>query len=142
MIAFRETTVSIILTFYIGYIGYVIFPAVGPKFTLSHLFEKSLTGSYITDQISTLMDYEISIFTRRDCFPSLHNGIILLILLFAFKHKRSFGLLFLPFAISLFISTLYLRYHYFVDMIAGYILAISMFLIGPKLHRWWSMKRY
>jgi membrane-associated phospholipid phosphatase len=142
MTAFRETTVSIILTFYIGYIGYLIFPAVGPKFTLSHLFETSLTGSSVSDQISFIMDYQISSFTRRDCFPSLHNGIILLILLFAFKYKRSFGLLFLPFAISLFISTLYLRYHYFVDMIAGYILAILMFLIGPKLHRWWSIMRH
>ena len=142
MTAFRETTVSIILTFYIGYIGYLIFPAVGPKFTLSHLFETSLTGSSVSDQISFIMDYQISSFTRRDCFPSLHNGIILLILLFAFKYKRSFGLLFLPFAISLFISTLYLRYHYFVDMIAGYILAILMFLIGPKLYRWWSIMRY
>jgi membrane-associated phospholipid phosphatase len=140
MIAFRETTVSIILTFYIGYIGYLIFPAVGPKFTLAHLFETSLTGSFITDQISFLMDYQISAFTRRDCFPSLHNGIIFLILLFAFKHNRFFGWVFLPFALSLFASTLYLRYHYFIDMIAGYALATAMFFVGPKLHRWWRMR--
>ena len=84
--AFRETLVSVILTFYIGYVGYVIFPAVGPKFTMAHLFETSLSGSYITDRLSFLMDYQISEYTRRDCFPSLHNGVIFLILLFAFKH--------------------------------------------------------
>ncbi|MBL6666123.1 MAG: phosphatase PAP2 family protein [Flavobacteriaceae bacterium] len=139
--AFRETLVSVILTFYIGYIGYVIFPAVGPKFTMSHLFETSLSGSFITDRLSFLMNYEISEYTRRDCFPSLHNGVIFLILLFAFKHQKRYAFLFLPFAIALFISTLYLRYHYFVDMIVGFLLAIIVFYLGPLLNNWWEKKR-
>ena len=130
---FRETLVSVILTFYIGYIGYVFFPAVGPKFTMSHMFETSLTGTEITDRLSFLMNYEISEYTRRDCFPSLHNGIIFLILLFAFKQSRTYAFLFLPFAISLFISTLYLRYHYFIDMVAGFALALIVFYFGPRL---------
>ena len=139
--AFRETLVSVILTFYIGYIGYVFFPAVGPKFTMSHMFETSLTGTEITDRLSFLMNYEISEYTRRDCFPSLHNGIIFLILLFAFKQSRTYALLFLPFAISLFISTLYLRYHYFIDMVAGFALALIVFYFGPRLNNWWEEKR-
>ena len=139
-IAFRETLVSIILTFYLGYIGYVIFPAVGPKFTMSHLFETSLSGSYITDRLSFIMNYEISEYTRRDCFPSLHNGVIFLILLFAFKHQKVYAFLFLPFAITLFISTLYLRYHYFVDMIAGFILATMVFYLGPTFNKYWEKK--
>ena len=138
--AFRETLVSVILTFYIGYIGYVFFPAVGPKFTMAHLFETSLSGSFITDRLSFLMDYEISEYTRRDCFPSLHNGVIFLILLFAFKHQKTYAFIFLPFAISLFISTLYLRYHYFIDMIAGFILATVMFYLGPILNNYWERK--
>ena len=138
--AFRETLVSVILTFYIGYVGYVIFPAVGPKFTMAHLFETSLSGSYITDRLSFLMDYEISEYTRRDCFPSLHNGVIFLILLFAFKHQKTYAFIFLPFAIALFISTLYLRYHYFIDMIAGFILATAMFYLGPIINNYWERK--
>ncbi len=140
--AFRETLVSVILTFYIGYVGYVIFPAVGPKFTMADVFETSLSGNFITDRLSFIMNYEISEYTRRDCFPSLHNGIILLILLFAFKHNRMYGFVFLPFAVALFISTLYLRYHYFVDMIAGFVLAVVMFYSGPHLNKWWKMKRH
>lgn len=138
--AFRETLVSVILTFYIGYIGYVIFPAVGPKFTMAHLFDTSLSGTFITDRLSFIMNYEISEYTRRDCFPSLHNGIIMLILLFAFKHEKVYGFLFLPFALALFFSTLYLRYHYFVDMIAGFLLAVIMFYSGPILNQWWEKK--
>ncbi|MGB1806215.1 MAG: phosphatase PAP2 family protein [Flavobacteriaceae bacterium] len=139
--AFRETLVSVILTFYIGYIGYVFFPAVGPKFTMSHLFETSLRGTVITDRLSFLMNYEISEYTRRDCFPSLHNGVIFLILLFAFKHKKTYAFIFFPFAVSLFISTLYLRYHYFIDMIAGFLLAIIVFFLGPRVNNWWEENR-
>ena len=139
-VAFRETLVSVILTFYIGYVGYVIFPAVGPKFTMSHLFENSLSGTFITDRLSFLMNYEISEYTRRDCFPSLHNGVIFLILLFAFKHEKIYAYLFFPFAIALFISTLYLRYHYFVDMIAGFLLAIIIFYLGPVMNNHWEKK--
>ena len=139
-VAFRETLVSVILTFYIGYVGYVIFPAVGPKFTMSHLFETSLSGTFITDRLSFLMNYEISEYTRRDCFPSLHNGVIFLILLFAFKHEKIYAYLFFPFAIALFISTLYLRYHYFVDMIAGFLLAIIIFYLGPVMNNHWEKK--
>lgn len=139
-VAFRETLVSVILTFYIGYVGYVIFPAVGPKFTMSHLFETSLSGTFITDKLSFLINYEISEYTRRDCFPSLHNGVIFLILLFAFKHEKIYAYLFFPFAIALFISTLYLRYHYFVDMIAGFLLAIIIFYLGPVMNNHWEKK--
>ena len=141
-VAFRETLVSVILTFYIGYIGYVVFPAVGPKFTMSHLFETSLSGTFVTDRLSFLINYEISEYTRRDCFPSLHNGVILLIQLFAFKHEKIYAYLFFPFAIALFISTLYLRYHYFVDMIAGFLLAIIIFYLGPVMNNHWEKKRF
>lgn len=138
--AFRKTLVSVILTFYVGYIGYVIFPAVGPKYTLTEFFHTHLDGGIITDKIAYVIDYSISAHTRRDCFPSLHNGITMLTLLFAFKYQRWFFYILLPLAISLFFSTLYLRYHYFIDMIAGYILAIFMFYIGPKIESYWSSK--
>ena len=141
-VAFRQTLVSIILTFYIGYVGYVVFPAVGPKFTMSHLFETSLSGTFISDRLSFLMNYEISEYTRRDCFPSLHNGVILLILLFAFKHEKIYAFMFFPFAIALFFSTLYLRYHYFVDMIAGFLLAIIIFYLGPIINDHWEKKSF
>ena len=108
---------------------------------MSHMFETSLMGTEITDRLSFLMNYEISEYTRRDCFPSLHNGIIFLILLFAFKQSKTYALFFLPLAISLFISTLYLRYLYFIDMIAGFALAVIIFYLGPRLNNWWEEKR-
>jgi len=67
--------------------------------------------------------------------------VIFLVLLFAFKHKKTYAIIFFPFAVSLFISTLYLRYHYFIDMIAGFLLAIIVFFLGPRLNNWWEGNR-
>jgi len=138
--AFRKTLVSIIIAFYVGYIGYVIFPAVGPKYTLQYLFHTDLNGGMITNKLAFILDYNISAYTRRDCFPSLHNGITMLTLLFAFKYQCWFFYVLLPLATSLFISTLYLRYHYFIDMVAGYFLASLLFYLVPKIENYWSNK--
>jgi membrane-associated phospholipid phosphatase len=44
----------------------------------------------------------------------------------------------LPFVVSLQISTLYLRQHYFVDIPAGWALAGLCLLAAPRLGRAWS----
>jgi len=62
--------------------------------------------------------------------------------LFAFKHEKIYAYIFFPFAIALFISTLYLRYHYFIDMIAGFLLAIIIFFIGPAINNYWEKKSF
>jgi len=36
------------------------------------------------------------------------------------------------------VSTIYLRHHYVIDLIAGLALAIFAFWIGPKMEDWWN----
>jgi membrane-associated phospholipid phosphatase len=43
-----------------------------------------------------------------------------------------------PMVIMLVISTIYLRHHYVIDLIAGWVLAVIAFRIGPKIEDWWS----
>src|SRR5208337_1218629 len=46
--AFETAVFAILLCFYLSYIGYLLFPAVGPRFTLSHLQTTDLqTGPVI-----------------------------------------------------------------------------------------------
>jgi membrane-associated phospholipid phosphatase len=37
------------------------------------------------------------------------------------------------------ISTVYLRYHYVIDVIAGVLLAVLAVLIGPRAYRFFSV---
>src|SRR5574341_1176736 len=78
--------------------------------------------------------------TQRDCFPSLHNAITLLVLIFGFKYHRKFFWGFLPFGLGLFLGTIYLRYHYGVDLLSGWILGLICFWKSADLNRWWETK--
>lgn len=133
---FRETLVTIILCFYCGYILYIVFPAVTPRYTLAHMFTVSLNGTSIaevTDKFVNILPGE-----TRDAFPSLHTAVTLLTLMFAWKFTKLTFWLILPFCIGLFIATVYLRYHYFVDLVAGCVLAILVYFFIPKFDKWWQ----
>ena len=68
----------------------------------------------------------------------MHNAITLQTLLFAWLYVRWYFWIMLPLALSLFVATIYLRYHYVVDMLAGYVLALFVFWLAPKVERWWN----
>ncbi len=127
-----------ILTFgyYLSFIGYILFPAIGPRFTQVHLYSIPLEGSWITDFVRyTLNALEHN---KRDCMPSGHTQIALMVLLLARRYEKLLFYLFLPVIIALIFSTVYLRYHYVIDLIVGAALAIGCILVAPRLYRWWK----
>jgi membrane-associated phospholipid phosphatase len=105
--------------FSIGFAGYLLVPAIGPADAFPELFNKPLGGSFITQLISRLIDAGSS---RFDTFPSLHILITCILLEYDRRFVPwRFWLMLVP-AIGLMISTIYLRYHYGVDVIAGLLL--------------------
>jgi len=136
---FRKLANSLILCFYLGYIGYILVPAIGPRYTIKDQYTKPIEASVVTSNLLTTLDRLET--TKRDCFPSLHNGITLLILLFAFKYQRKFFFIFLPIASGLFLGTIYLRVHYFVDLLAGFVLGLICFALSADLYKKWDENR-
>lgn len=132
---FRYTLASIILCFYAGYILYLLFPAVSPRITLEQMFTVQIDGTPIAN--ATLSVVNVLPGHSRDAFPSLHTAVTLLTLLFAWKYARPVFWTILPFCLGLFVSTIYLRHHYFVDLVAGAGLGILAFFYGPKIEAWW-----
>jgi len=132
---FRDTMLSVVIACYLGYIGYLLVPAVGPKYYQAALFTKDLGGGGIGSHIIYTVDTLKPI--PRDCFPSLHTALTTVVLIFAYRHTRLFFYCMLPFALSLFFSTVYLRYHYFVDLLAGWALAFLSAYLGIRLNLWW-----
>jgi membrane-associated phospholipid phosphatase len=125
---------GIFTVFALGFLGYVLVPAHGPYLALSNYFTVSLSGGFLT-----YLNQEIvrlgSI--RIDVFPSLHCAVPVFILFFDFSHKRKrFWLCLLP-CLLLLSSTLYLRYHYLTDLIAGF--ALAMLALGVSM--WWPLKK-
>ncbi len=132
---FRATLVSVILCFYAGYFLYVVFPAAPPRITLKDLYALQFDGTMIADAALRMVSILPS--DSRAAFPSLHSAVTLLSLLFAFKYVRRLFWIMLPFCVGLLLSTVYLRHHYVIDLIAGFALGIMAFTCGPGIDAWW-----
>jgi membrane-associated phospholipid phosphatase len=131
---FEEVLFGILLCFYLSYIGYLLVPAIGPRFTLSHLQSGGLQGSPIIETIqATLNALEKN---KTDAFPSGHTAVSLMCLYYAWKEREQklFAVL-IPVVTGLLISTVYLRYHYVIDVIAGIALTGLTIALAPGLRR-------
>jgi len=136
---FRAVMVSVILCFYSGYILYVLFPAVPPRITLKHLFTVNFNGTPLADTAIAM----INVLPResRAAFPSLHSAVTLLSLMLAYKYVRWLFWILLPFCTGLLLSTIYLRHHYVIDLLAGFVLGILAYYFGPRIDAWWNSRR-
>jgi membrane-associated phospholipid phosphatase len=133
---FYMTMTTLLLGYYLCFIGYILIPAIGPRFTLASLQQVPLQGGVILDSVvDTLNAIEGN---QRDCFPSGHTQTVLISLWFAFKYNRTLFRVYLPISIALIFSTVYLRYHYVIDVFAGFAAAGITLLLVAELWRRWS----
>ncbi len=128
-------TLVLILCLFSGYVLYIFFPAVGPGVYFQALFSKNLDGSLITQFTNTLVDTQGY---AKGTFPSLHIACSTIYIYFAYKNSKVLFWIFLPVIISLWVSTVYLRYHYLIDVFAGYCLAIICIFIGNLIYKKWN----
>jgi membrane-associated phospholipid phosphatase len=132
----NETIFILTFGYYVSFIGYILFPAVGPRYAMAHLYSVPLEGSLLTDLVRDVLNAIEH--NKRDCMPSGHTQIALMVLFLARRYERSLYYIFLPLVCGLILSTVYLRYHYVIDLFVGAALAIGCLLIGPRLSKWWS----
>jgi membrane-associated phospholipid phosphatase len=73
---------------------------------------------------------------KTDAFPSGHTAVSLMCLYYAWKMRENklFAVL-IPVVTGLLISTVYLRYHYVIDVIAGIALTGLTIALAPGLRR-------
>jgi hypothetical protein len=130
---FIEATQGLIIISIIGFALYILVPAVGPKYALANLYTKSLGGGMLGQMNNALIDLAR---VRRDAFPSLHVGISALLLTYAWRANKWLWLLVLPFTLGNWISTIYLRYHYTIDVVVAFPL---VWFVHYIVH-WWTVK--
>jgi membrane-associated phospholipid phosphatase len=136
---FNESIFVLTFGYYASFIGYILFPAIGPRYALTSFYSVPLDGTWITDFVrDTLNALEHN---RRDCMPSGHTQIVLMILYLAYRYKRFVFYVFFPIICGLILSTVYLRYHYVIDLFAGVGFAIASLIIAPRLYRRWTPQK-
>jgi membrane-associated phospholipid phosphatase len=139
--AFRAVMMAVIVCFYLGYFLYALFPAAPPRLVLVYEYSTSLEGYPRLFSSLEARAFELLPVDSRAAFPSLHTAVSLVALVTAWRHVRPFFWVLLPFVLGLWVSTIYLRHHYFVDLLAGWLLAPAALWAAPRLDRWWARRQ-
>ena len=133
--------------YFISYLLYFLMPAIGPRFTL-HEFESigsELPGLLLTDLLRGLVDAGGGIppgaqhpeqWVNRDCMPSGHTMLTITNIVLAFGNRSKLRWLFVVIGGSLVFSTVYLRYHYVVDVVVGALLVVVCMPLEAPVNRW------
>ncbi len=146
---FEETLFIFVYGFYLSYIGYFLVPAVGPRFTLHdfHAISQELPGLWLTDTLREIVNIGESIpsgtvspmnLVQRDVFPSGHTDITLIVMYLAGKYHSKLRWLLWSLGTLLIIATVYLRYHYVIDLIAGALFMLLTIKSAPILSSLWN----
>jgi membrane-associated phospholipid phosphatase len=121
------------VSFFIMYVWFIFFPVKGPKYFFSELNEiwySNFRGFFFTKVMKGL-------FNKTNlggaAFPSSHVALALIAFVLNWKYNRYLIPLYLPLTVLLFVSTVYLYAHYFVDIPAGIVTGIGLYLLVPRL---------
>ena len=132
---FDELIRGITFCYAISYLLYFIMPAIGPRFTL-HDFRATdieLPGLWLTPMLREIVNQgggvigtvaDPTAVVNRDCMPSGHTMLTLVNILLAMRFRSKLRWVFVVIGGSLIIATVYMRYHYVVDVIVGAVLAV------------------
>jgi membrane-associated phospholipid phosphatase len=128
----KKFCVGLFSLYGIGFLGYSLVPAVGPYIAMADQFSVPLAGWKLTEWNDAIVRMGSN---GVDVFPSLHCAVSSFFLAFDFVHRRWRFWVYLVPAVGLWISTIYLRYHYFVDLVAGFALAALAIAIASRYER-------
>lgn len=124
---FRKCIAGLFTMYGLAFAGYTLLPAGGPHRWMS--FATPLHGPWVLDWTLKLVNDGSNCV---DVFPSVHLAATLYLLIFDWHHRRRrFWIYLLPCAV-LWWATLYLRFHYFVDLLGGAAVALA---------GWWAAQK-
>ena len=155
---FRAFLLSFVVAGWVGYLGYLLVPVIGPKYFFPELYTVPLHASNVTaslrdsamqaaseagmrflaiaEQISDRSAYGGQY--PRNCFPSLHTAWGVVVLICSYRYTRPlFYILAIP-LLWMIAATSYLRFHYMVDVLAGVLLAVLMVAAMPRIDAAWE----
>lgn len=117
--AFDRAALLLVGGFLCSYLGYVLVPTLAPNLVLAHGHE--LQGLWLTPHLRHWT--EVGEANPWDCFPSGHTWLSLTSLIILWRWHRPWFWWFLPPVVLLILSTMLLRYHWSIDVVAGALLA-------------------
>ena len=116
----------------IGYCIAMFFPIESPWFSMAGMWHGDLQGGPFTATINFIEHFGR---VRGAAFPSEHVAGSVAALWAAWRHRRWLFWTLLPFALCMFVSTVWGRYHYVADVLGGIVTGTLGYMIGGWLMR-------
>jgi membrane-associated phospholipid phosphatase len=134
--------------FLLSYVGYLTLPAVGPRFTLHdfHHLSQELPGLLFTEPMRAFLNAaENTSYTvvnpaatvHRNVFPSGHTEITLILVYLCYRYALKVKTGVIITVALLIIATVYLRYHYVIDLVAGAATALFAIVTAEWIYGGW-----
>jgi len=130
---FRYYAFLLALGFLVSYVGYFLVPVRGPRWLLNPQQSLPLEGLWSFQVLRNMLDRLTP--AHYDCFPSGHTEMIILAWWNSRRISANLFRVFSVYMVCMVFSTVYLRYHYTVDVFAGAVLALGLLGVAPYLHR-------
>jgi len=118
-----ELSTGVVIVAAAAYVLYTLVPAMGPF--IDYPFATPLEGGFWWRQVSHVVAI---LGAKIDIFPSLHTAFPCLFALHAIRHRDRYRWVWplLAFqALNITVATVFLRWHYGIDTLAGILLALS-----------------
>lgn len=134
-VVLAEFSLSMLLIYTVAQTFYMIVPGFGPVRYLADQFQHSLPDGF---WVRTVLETVESGGAQKDIFPSLHTGAPVLLTLFSFRHRDKLPFTYTwPimafFAANIVIATMFLRWHYLIDVIVGLAFAVTAHLFASHV---------
>jgi len=138
----RNYLLAYCIGLYAAFIFYALLPAAGPDLAFPENYTIPLTGitPFTTEFLNNLAQY-LKDTEARNTFPSMHFAVLIVINYFSYLYRRNyFWFCTLPLGILLAIATVYLRQHYFVDLIGSIPIAALSIYFAMKINNKYKTK--
>jgi membrane-associated phospholipid phosphatase len=128
---FRYVLATVLGTFYVCYLCFILYPVAGPWYHSPHLDAASL-GHFFPSLVHAVL---VRAASKGAAFPSSHVAAAVVIWLLAWQFARRVFWLLAFVVPTLVLGTIYGGFHYAVDVAAGTAVGVLCYLIGPRVHR-------
>ncbi len=130
-----ELSAGLLFVVCVGHCLYLAVPGLGPHVYLRGELHNELSGGFWWPLVRSAVDSVGGMdgSSRTDIFPSLHTGCPTFLTLFTFRHRahrpyRYVWPVTAFFTSQIILATMYLRWHYLIDVVAGLALAVLAFV--------------
>lgn len=128
---FMFSMFTICMSFFMYYIIFILFPVAGPQFYLTPP-DNQLPPAYL---FRSVIKFIQELGERPTAaFPSSHVGITCIVVYLAYKFHPRLLRWYIPAAVLLCLSTVYIKAHYAIDVIAGFLTVPTMYWISSRTY--------